>query len=293
MATMESSTKTNNDAPPSPGSLLSKGRIENNWSVSAVAHALCLSSEQLKALEDDNYAHLPGETYTLGYLRNYAKLLGINIEDAITTHKKHLTNSNQTPRSQRLRLAYGTELSNRHFGILFTLLSMVFLLGVWYWQTPSPDFLLNQNWQTVETSKQNAATDASADQDAASLSTETESSIALPKENFSEEKNLLLSSQTLIQSQAVERAVSDNQIAFVMGKESWLEVRDDDGKRLIHRTVARGQNLTLEGKPPFTVFIGTADGVAVQYRGKPVSFAANNGGLFARFTVGEQPSFTQ
>ena len=287
---MKSSTKTNHDAPPSPGSLLSKGRIENNWSVSAVAQILCLSSEQLKSLEGDNYENLPGRTYILGYLRNYAKLLGINIEDSIATHKNHLINSNQTPRSH-LRLA-GTELSDRRFGILFTLLSMVFLLGVWYWQMPAPDSLLNKNWQTVEVSKQNAAA-AHADPDDASWSGVAESPIALPELDSSEKNNRLLSSETLIQPQAVERVASDNEIAFAVDQKSWLEVRDADGNQLIHRTVARGQNLTLEGKPPFTVFIGTADGVAVQYRGEPVSFAADRGGLFARFTVGEPQFFTQ
>jgi hypothetical protein len=81
---------------------------------------------------------------------------------------------------------------------------------------------------------------------------------------------------------------SPNEIIFEVDKESWIDVRDNDGERLIYRTVNRGQRLTLVGKPPFSVFIGSAEGVRVEYQGNTIPFTVHESGLFARFSVGPE-----
>lgn len=75
-------------------------------------------------------------------------------------------------------------------------------------------------------------------------------------------------------------------IAFQVAKESWIDVRDGTGERLIYRTVNRGEDIQLRGNPPYSVFIGSAEGVKVQYQGKEVPFKVHESGLFARFEVG-------
>ena len=85
----------------------------------------------------------------------------------------------------------------------------------------------------------------------------------------------------------VEPALSPNQIELVVDQETWIDVRDVTGEKLVYRTVKKGQVLTLTGVPPFYVFIGTATGVAVNYLGEPVQFTTHSSGLFARFRVGE------
>ncbi len=79
---------------------------------------------------------------------------------------------------------------------------------------------------------------------------------------------------------------SDSRIAFKVDKESWVDVRDSSGERLIYRTVNRGEDIQLTGIPPYSVFIGSAEGVVVQYQGKEVPFKVHESGLFARFEVG-------
>ena len=49
----------------------------------------------------------------------------------------------------------------------------------------------------------------------------------------------------------------------------------------------RGEAISLSGNPPYSVFIGSAEGVAVQYQGEAVPFKAHESGLFARFEVGQ------
>ena len=77
-----------------------------------------------------------------------------------------------------------------------------------------------------------------------------------------------------------------NNLVFKVDKESWIDVRDSSGERLIYRTVNRGEDIQLKGSPPYSVFIGTAEGVQVEYQGELVPFTVHESGLFARFEVG-------
>ena len=81
---------------------------------------------------------------------------------------------------------------------------------------------------------------------------------------------------------------SDRKIVFKVEKESWIDVRDATGERLIYRTVNRGEDIRLQGQPPYSVFIGSAEGVTVQYQGREIPFKVHESGLFARFEVGSQ-----
>ncbi|MBX2867054.1 MAG: DUF4115 domain-containing protein [Acidiferrobacterales bacterium] len=82
-------------------------------------------------------------------------------------------------------------------------------------------------------------------------------------------------------------SAGEKRIVFNVAKESWIDVRDSTGERLIYRTVNRGEAISLKGTPPYSVFIGSAEGVSVQYQGAPVPFKAHESGLFARFEVGQ------
>ena len=73
-----------------PGNVLRSKREEYEWSVEAVAEALHLSTNSVKAIEADRYDDLPGETYVIGYWRSYARLLGIDMEETIEANKRNL-----------------------------------------------------------------------------------------------------------------------------------------------------------------------------------------------------------
>lgn len=68
---------------------------------------------------------------------------------------------------------------------------------------------------------------------------------------------------------------------------SWVDVRDVDDKRLLYQSMTEGRSVTVEGKPPFRVFLGNAKAVRMYYSGKPVDVAAHQQGLYARFVLGQ------
>jgi len=74
----------------SPGEILRGARELYGWSLEDVAAELNLLPHVVEALEADDYSHTAGWTYAVGYLRNYARLAGVSIEQAIADRQELL-----------------------------------------------------------------------------------------------------------------------------------------------------------------------------------------------------------
>lgn len=76
------------------GRLLKGERQRTSTSIDTVANALNLRESYLKALEAGDWSNMPGEVYALGFLRQYADYLNLNLDDSIEKLKSghyHLT----------------------------------------------------------------------------------------------------------------------------------------------------------------------------------------------------------
>ena len=82
--------KTDSIVATTPGEILRGARELQGWSIESVAEELRLLPDVVEALENDDYSHTAGWTYAVGYLRNYARLAGVSIEQAITDRKELL-----------------------------------------------------------------------------------------------------------------------------------------------------------------------------------------------------------
>ncbi len=67
----------------SPGMILSAARAELKWSIEDVAANLNLRVAVIQALENDDYSDLPGPTFVRGYIRAYARLLGVEESEVV------------------------------------------------------------------------------------------------------------------------------------------------------------------------------------------------------------------
>lgn len=67
--------------------------------------------------------------------------------------------------------------------------------------------------------------------------------------------------------------------------ESWVEVRDARGERLLYQTIPAGRIVGLEGMAPFRIFLGNAEGVAVAIDGEQYDASRHRRGTTARFSL--------
>ena len=93
------------------------------------------------------------------------------------------------------------------------------------------------------------------------------------------------------QSPVVERRPPPQRLVQVELKfldSSWVDVRDAGGKRLAYGNISEGRLVSIKGKPPFSVFLGNADGVRIEYGGEPFDFSSFTNGIYARFQLGTE-----
>lgn len=67
--------------------------------------------------------------------------------------------------------------------------------------------------------------------------------------------------------------------------ESWIEIKDADGRVLVVGTERPGSTRAVEGRAPFSLIIGNAPGVRLSYRGRPVNLEPHTQRGIARLVV--------
>lgn len=74
-------------------------------------------------------------------------------------------------------------------------------------------------------------------------------------------------------------------IHMTFDDDSWVEVTDKDGKILMSQINPRGSELSLDGKPPFSLVIGRSVAVHLYYKGKQIDLAPHTKVSTARLTL--------
>jgi cytoskeleton protein RodZ len=117
-----------------PGSLLCQARVAQGLSREEVAQRLHLAPRQIVALENDDYANLPGPTYVRGYLRGYANLLGLKPERILAAYA---TLSGSSKKHSLSSLAPREEITSQDHQVKFAtyvVVAIVLGLAVTWWQ---------------------------------------------------------------------------------------------------------------------------------------------------------------
>lgn len=122
-----------------PGETLRKVRESNNWSLTDVAARLNLTAQALSQLENGAFEQLPGHTFARGYIRAYAKLLGMD-QNRLVLEFDQYTGTNATGSSVHSlgRIEEPVRLSQSVLRLVsFALLLVLAAVGFFWWQEQS------------------------------------------------------------------------------------------------------------------------------------------------------------
>lgn len=84
------------------GEKLRLAREKNNLTIEQIARDTHVARRFLKALEDEDFSVFPGETYAMGFLRNYAEYLGLSAEELINLYRNLKIQEQPLPMEQLL-----------------------------------------------------------------------------------------------------------------------------------------------------------------------------------------------
>jgi cytoskeleton protein RodZ len=293
-------------APLSVGGQLRAARLAKGLTANDVAKALKLSLRQVEALEADDWASLPCTTIIRGFIRNDARLLGID-SDPLMAALDRLT----MPQGAELEISPGSPVSlpeegkvdRRDFVRVFSGL-IVLLLAV------SAYFFLPQELWLSTVSAFKTATQSRPAGDAVAEKLPADKALAekVPAEAEpakAPEASGLLPPSTAAGSAATAPTVptvptsSDQPSAapavaaqgavgvlkFSFTQPSWVEVRDRSGQVIFSKKNEAGSQREVEGQPPFAVVIGNSASVTLQYKGKVVELSKRSRDDVARLTL--------
>jgi len=90
------------------------------------------------------------------------------------------------------------------------------------------------------------------------------------------------------QEAAQTPGVPRSRLVLYAAQESWADIRDAKENKLLYETVPAGRSISIEGLAPFSVFIGNAEGVKLEFNGKVFDINQHKRGQVARFTLGDK-----
>jgi len=109
------------------GAKLREAREKHNYSLEQIARDTNISKSYLEALEEENFGVIPGDTYVLGFLRNYGEYLGLNGEELVGLYRNLRIQEQPMPMSELLQ---GRPRARPRSRVLALVLAVTVVVGV-------------------------------------------------------------------------------------------------------------------------------------------------------------------
>ncbi|MFQ5488681.1 MAG: RodZ domain-containing protein [Gammaproteobacteria bacterium] len=257
------------------GARLREAREALELSREEVALELHLSAAQITHLEDEDFARFPAAIFVSGYLRKYARLLGIPGEPLVEAFERsgagppslHADLTSGMPRPRKINVEYWA-------GVLVGV-GVIILLLVW----------LLTGEETETTAPQAPA------QEALPLRPQAEpppAVVAAPRAVLPEPaaSQPAAASEVEAEEPAVPAPAASDRLVLHFTADSWVEITDGKGRRLMFDLGKAGQTRVLDGSAPFSILLGYAPGVEIEYNGKPYDHQQHIRNNVARFKLG-------
>ena len=127
----------------SPGRSLRMARQSKGFEIASISSQLHLHPDKIEALEQDRYTDLAGSVFVSGYIRNYARLLGLDPEPLLAAYQAADPNAVKVPRrvvttpTTPRREARSNDLVVRLVSLVI-ILGIAGLFGIWWMNRGAP-----------------------------------------------------------------------------------------------------------------------------------------------------------
>jgi cytoskeleton protein RodZ len=289
---------------PLPGDLLREARNRRGWTVSRVAEDMNLEVRFIEAMEENRFEDLGAPVFARGHLRKYARLL--EVDSARLMQAYGIIEKERIPppvaSAEGLRMT-GDEPSGGAGWRTIAIILVLIALGVLGWRllmtrgdVSAPAVEVGATPSSPDAADRDDAIDAPVAVPLPAIVTATEPPSeaddalepARPVPGGEETEGLTAAATDdpgraveargdAAQAPVEEAPVPDGEARLVLRftADSWVEVRDVSGNRLVYQLGRAGRQRTVTGRPPFDIFLGFADGVSLELNGETVTVPAS------------------
>lgn len=291
-------TGTTNDNHPvsGPGQRLSRARQAWGMSREQVASTLRLTPSVVAALEEDRYDGLPPPAFVRGYLSGYARLVGLDAGELVSSCRTHECGNPALRSKTAPKLGRGRGEALLRW-LSYAGLGGFILLAIGYWiasenERPNPlpvglsdpSALSNPIAATASTGPEVAGAptlDPSTTPSPPTAETFAAKNSATPVDTGG--ARTTSPPGTLGINDTMQRNWTTLELHF--SANSWVAIRDADGTRLAWETITAGSSRQLRGIAPIRVVLGNIAAVRMTVAGAPFDPSPYASGRIARFSV--------
>ena len=265
--------------PASFGARLAAAREKERLSVGDMAARLRLHVKQVRAIESEDLAQLPEAAYVRGFVRSYARSLGLDpgpltddLNSKLAPAPDSVVDGIAKARDYSPVRAAAHERASRSLVLGLSLVALIALGALGWYATrqprPAPAAAPASSPAPVKPAAPAVVAEAPAT-DRATAGSDGQPAAAVepapaPSQPMNEAGSILL-------------------VSF--SGSSWVEVTDASGKVVVSQTAGAGEAIQPVGRPPFNVVIGDASRATVKVRGEAFDLEPVTRANIARFTV--------
>jgi cytoskeleton protein RodZ len=283
---------------PRAGQRLANARRANNISMRDIAKELHLDEIRVQALEDNRFEELGAPVFAKGYLRKYAELVGVPIDDVLADYYRLNRAVGAPPVVGPKRQRPPADLSPGLWIGAIVILLAASATGYWWLSrppTPTPVTVTQSapplegeapSGQSVQPAENGTVTSSSP----GSADADPPSTIVADTEPAEAESSTALSPAVQAPAESDPAAgltgVAELQLQLSFSGDCWTEVTDANGRRLYFGLGTDGRNITVSGVPPLRVLLGDNDNVSLRVNGQVYAVQAHElRGNTARLTI--------
>lgn len=275
------------------GAMLREAREARGLSAREAADAMNLSVRFVDALENEQFDKLPARAFVRGYLRSYARMLGLSEDEVISCYYRVAGEDRTDPyfASKRDARDRPSELVHEHTGqvlvAVFALVVLVLLIALWaVWPDGEPEPAATDGdpvGQRLFTPRRELPIEGIEAREAVAASSELGFPISEP---FIPEENPNVTITRGNSTVSVDAGGEDS-LRFQFTEDCWTEIRDGDDRQIYGDLNRSGQTLELNGKAPFAILVGYSPGVTLRFNGQPVALGPHTRANVATLVLGQ------
>jgi cytoskeleton protein RodZ len=245
------------------GARLRAARERKGLTVLQAAEKLHVDARMLEALEAEDFAALGAAVYVRGHLRRYAEAVG---ESPVQLQELLAGNAHAArPDLTRIPHSEPGKPSARLLPSALLLIIGCALAGLLWWLITLP----GEKAQPLAVGVPAPASGAPRAPDEGTVRAVAEVPTGAAPALPSARSAVGLPSRS--SAAGATGAAAAVQLALQFSAQSWVEISDADGRRLLHGLIEAGSARTLNGAAPLRVVLGNAPAVALRLNGQPVT----------------------
>jgi cytoskeleton protein RodZ len=270
------------------GERLAQARRDHSLAIREIAKELNLDETKVRALEENCFDELGAPVFVKGYMRKYAQLVGIPIDDVLADYYKLKPPGEAPSIVVGLPRKAPREISLKSWIIGIAIILLVAGIAWWWFDLKPTTERVTVKSEILAPLASERRKEPTVDKDASALSLDDQAMIEIAEESrvslAVSLPNLIVAEQITADSHAL--SAMNIELAIAFSGECWTEINDAMGRRLYFDLGTAGQIVTANGVEPLDVLLGKSANVNLQVNGFNYSIPdASRYGNMARLKI--------